>query len=292
MPIFNSLGLEIRRDREHKRLHLSQAKYTAKVLERFNMSDCKPVVTPMMAQFTPADLEGEAADKHLYQQVIGSAMYLSVGSRPDISFTVSRLAQHVQSPTVSMWTAAKQLLRYISGTRLLGIVYDGAQDLQPKGFSDSDWGGCKIQRKSSSGYAFIMAGGAISWKAKKQGCVAQSSAEAEYLALAAAASEAIWLSNIYTFTTSRTCSRLVKILADNQGAIKMAKNDSSGTRTKHIDIKYHFVRDSHAKNLFTLEYCPTTDMAADILTKPLERTLLNKHCKSLGLARDLQNRTE
>ena len=166
------LGLEIRRDREQKRLHLSQAKYTANVLERFNMSDCKPVVTPMMAQFTPADLEGEPADKHLYQQVIGSAMYLSVGSRPDISFTVSRLAQHVQSPTMNMWTAAKRLLRYIAGTRLLGIVYDGAHALQPKGFSDSDWGGCKLQRKSTSGYAFVMAAGAASWKAKKQSCVA------------------------------------------------------------------------------------------------------------------------
>ena len=225
------LGLEIRRDRRRKKLHLSQAKYTAKVLERFNMSDCKPVVTPMSGQFAPADLEGETADKHLYQQVIGSAMYLSVGSRPDISFTVARLAQHVQSPTMNMWTAAKRLLRYIAGTRLLGIVYDGAQDLQPKGFSDSDWGGCKIQRKSTSGYAFIMAGGAVSWKAKKQGCVAQSSAEAEYMALAAAASEAIWLSNIFSFTTSSVPARQVQILADNQGAIKMARNESSGTRT-------------------------------------------------------------
>ena len=137
-----------------------------------------------------------------------------------------------------------------------------------------------------------MAGGAVSWKAKKQGCVAQSSAEAEYMALAAAASEAIWLSNIYTFATSSTSTKLVQILADNQGAIKMAKNDSSGTRTKHIDIKYHFVRDSHAKNLFSLEYCPTTEMAADILTKPLERTLLNKHCTTLGLAADLEKGTE
>ena len=167
-------------------------------------------------------------------------MYLSVGSRPDISFTVDRLAQHVQCPTMNTWTAAKRLLRYIAKTCLLGIVYDGAQQLQPKGFSDSDWGGCKIQRKSTSGYAFIMAGSAVSWKAKKQGCVAQPSAEAEYMELAAAASEGIWLSNIFSFTTSSVPARLVQILADNQGAIKKARNDSSSTRTKHINIKYHF----------------------------------------------------
>ena len=277
------LGIEIHRDRKNKKLFINQARYIQKVLERFKMTDCKPVVTPMDGQFTAADLTASRFDPKIYQQLVGCAMYLSVGSRPDISFTVSRLAQYVQAPTERLWTAAERLLRYISGTKLEGIVYDGSKNIHPVGYSDFDWGGCKVERKSTSGFIFLMAGGAVSWKSKKQGPVAQSSAEAEYMALAAAASEAIWLSNIYGFTQVSKNTSLIEVMADNQGAIKMARNDSSGVRTKHIDIKYHFVRDSIAAKLFRIDYCPTTDMAADILTKPLERVLLNRHTGTLGV---------
>ena len=277
------LGLEIRRVRGKKTLHLSQTAYTAKILQRFGMKNCKPVVTPMEGQLTQADLEGEPMDTALYRQCIGSLMYLSVGSRPDISFAVARLAQQVEAPTQPLWTAAKRILRYLAGTKDVGILYDGKCSLSPVGYSDSDWGGCKINRKSTSGYAFLTAGGAVSWKSKKQGCVAQSSAEAEYMALAAAAKEAIWLRRIFQFAQTKNYSVPVTIFADNQGAIKMSRNDSSGTRTKHIDIQYHFVRDGHAKNLFNIEFCSTSEMTADILTKPLARILIQKHKKSLGL---------
>ena len=101
------------------------------------------------------------------------------------------------------------------------------------------------------------------------------------MALVAAASEAIWLTSVFKFGTCENSTRLVTMLADNQDVIKKAQKDSSGTRTKHIGIKYHFVRESHAKNLFSLQFCPTTDMAADILTKPEERVLLNKHMACL-----------
>lgn len=278
------LGLEIRRDRAKKTLHVSQSKYVLKILDRFNMLDCKPVVTPLEAQPSEEDLAGDPVDSTLYRQVIGSAMYLSVGSRPDIAFTVSRLAQFVENPTQPLWVMAKRLLRYISGTRNIGLLYDGKCPVTPMGFSDSDWGGCKIERKSTSGYTFIMAGAAISWKSKKQGCVARSSSEAEYMALAAAAQEAIWLRNIFRFAQDGSTVSPTTIMVDNQGAIKMARNDSSGTRTKHIDIQYHFVRDSLSKELFAIDYCPTTDMTADILTKPLARSLLERHKTRLGLS--------
>ncbi len=129
-----------------------------------------------------------------------------------------------------------------------------------------------------------MAGGAVSWKSKKQGCVAQSSSEAEYMALASAVKEAIWLHNIFGLTAAQSEKKPVLVFVDNQGAIKMAKNDSSSTRTKHIDIQYHFVRDCLAKNLFSVDYCPTQDMAADLLTKPLQRVLLEKFRSKLGLS--------
>eukprot|EP00171_Calliarthron_tuberculosum_P002309 IDg2309t1 len=251
------------------------------------MSECKPVLTPMESQLTPADLVGNLIDSTLYRQCISSLLYLSVSSRPDIAFAVSRLAQFVEAPNQHLWTAAKRILRYVAGAKTLGIRFNGSASLTPVGYSDSDWGGCKINRKSTSRFAFIMCGGAISWKSKKQGCVAQSSAEAEYMALSASAKEAIWLSKIFNFTNPRDTLQPTKILCDNQGSIKMARNDASGTRTKHIDIKYHFVRDSLAKNLFNVDYCPTFSMTADILTKRLDWALLDKHKLGLGLGNPL-----
>jgi len=210
-------------------------------------------------------------------------MYLAVGTRPDIAFAVGRLAQHVEKPTKSLWVAVKRVLRYIAGTRSVGILYQGSISLTPIAYSDSDWGGCTLNRKSTSGYVFLMAGGAVSWKSKKQGCVAQSSSEAEYMALSAAVKEAIWLSNLVGFSSAATEPSPILINVDNQGSIKMAKNDASGTRTKHIDIQYHFVRDSLAEGLFSIDYCPTSEMAADLLTKPLARTLLEKFKNTIGL---------
>jgi len=277
------LGLEIVRDTSKVTLHLSQQRYVDKVLERFDMTDAKPVVTPMHTQISAADIEGELVDSTLYRSAVGSLMYLAVGTRPDIAFAVGRLAQHVEKPTKSLWVAVKRVLRYIAGTRSVGILYQGSISLTPIAYSDSDWGGCTLNRKSTSGYVFLMAGGAVSWKSKKQGCVAQSSSEAEYMALSAAVKEAIWLSNLVGFSSAATEPSPILINVDNQGSIKMAKNDASGTRTKHIDIQYHFVRDSLAEGLFSIDYCPTSEMAADLLTKPLARTLLEKFKNTIGL---------
>ncbi len=279
------LGLEIHRNRSKKTLHVSQSRYAEKVLKRFGMESSKPVVTPMDKQLEQQDIEGEPVESSLYRQAIGCLMYLAVGTRPDIAFAVSRLAQFVEHPTHNLWVAVKRVLRYISGTRDLGIEYSTSESLSPVGFSDSDWGGCKINRKSTTGYAFTMAGGAISWKSKKQGCVAQSSSEAEYMALSSAVKEAIWLSKIFDLTTSQSDTNPIAIFVDNQAAIKMSKNDTSSTRTKHIDIQYHFVRDALRKHLFTIVYCPTNDMAADILTKPLQRVLQERFRLALGLRR-------
>ncbi len=146
------------------------------------------------------------------------------------------LPNFVEHPTRQLWVAIKRVLRYTCGTKDLGINYSSTPRLIPIGYSDSDWGGCKINRKSTSGFVFIMAGGAISWKSKKQDCVAQSSSEGEYMALAFGEKEAIWLWKIFQHTTSQSATDPVLIFVDNQREIKMTKNDSSSTRTKHIDI--------------------------------------------------------
>ena len=278
------LGLEIVRDSPRGLLHLNQTRYAEKVLERFGMENSSPAATPMQAQISISDTETEAIDSTLYRKAIGSLMYLAVGTRPDIAFAVGRLAQFVETPTKSLWVAVKRVLRYISGTRSLGVLYRASKPLSPVGYSDSDWGGCTINRKSTSGYVFMMAGAAVSWKSHKQSCVAQSSSEAEYMALSAAVKEAIWLSNIVGFGCGSSSADPILINVDNQGSIKMARNDASGTRTKHIDIRYHFVRDSLLKTLFGIDYCPTSDMAADLLTKPLQRVQFIKLREMIGVS--------
>ncbi len=140
-----------------------------------------------------------------------------------------------------------------------------------------------INRKSTSGFVFVMAEGAISWKSKKQGCVAQSSCEAEYMALFSAVKEAIWLSKIFGLTQPQPTAAPILIFVDNKGAIKMCKNDTPSTRKKHIDVQNHFGKDSLSKNMFSIDYCPTENMAADILTKDLQRVLLEKFKTELGL---------
>eukprot|EP00171_Calliarthron_tuberculosum_P015344 IDg15344t1 len=132
------------------------------------MTDCKPVGTPIEVQLTHADLDSEKFDSTLYRRCIGSLMYLAVGSHPDIAFAVSRLAQFVESPTVSLWNSAKRVLRYLSGAKTYGILYHSKTSLPPYGYSDSDWGGCKINRKSTSRYVFSMEGEAVSWKSKSK----------------------------------------------------------------------------------------------------------------------------
>ena len=278
------LGLEIVRDPSRGLLHLNQTRYAEKVLERFGMENSSPVTTPMQAQISIGDTETEAIDSTLYRKAIGSLMYLAVGTRPDIAFAVGRLAQFVETPTKSLWVAVKRVLRYVSGTKGFGVLYKASEELSPVGFSDSDWGGCTINRKSTSGYVFMMAGAAVSWKSRKQSCVAQSSSEAEYMALSAAVKEAIWLSNIVGFGSGNSSADPILINVDNQGSIKMAKNDASGTRTKHIDIQYHFVRDCLLKEMFAIDYCPTSEMIADLLTKPLQRVQFMKLRELMGVS--------
>lgn len=277
------LGLEIHNKPSQNLLHINQKRYAEKILHRFGMFDSRPVVTPMECQISQSDTENEKMDTTLYRQAIGSLMYLDVDTRPDIAFAVSRLAQHVEKSTKQLWTYVKRVFRYISGTRSIGIKYSGNDLLLPIGFSDSDWGGCLTSRKSRSGFAFLMAGGAVSWKSSKQGCVAQSSSEAEYIALSTAVKEAIWMKNLFSFVLQQPLIDTVLLYVDNQGSIKMAKNDISGTRTKHIDIQYHFARDSLAKNLYRIEYIPTSEMVADIFTKPLQTQLFRRFRNRLGL---------
>ena len=278
------LGINISRDREKRKLFICQSDYVSTVLERFGMMKSNPVRTPMdKSSYDLAFIDSDSARNVPFRQAIGSIMYLMIGTRPDIAFAVSKLSQHSENPTVNHWNAVKRLLRYINGTKSYGILYDGSKAIDVEGFSDADWGGCKTSRKSTSGAIFLIAGGAVSWKSKKQSCVATSTCEAEYIALCLAVKEAIWLSRLVSDIKDSKFREVIGIGVDNFGTIDTAKTSSVNTRNKHIDVKYHFVRDSVQSNLVKLLKVSSNEQIADPLTKPLDRVSFERHRERQGV---------
>jgi hypothetical protein len=170
----------------------------------------------------------------------------------------------VQNPPNS----TKTILRYLKGTSNYGLRYKDNSGSEITGYSDADWAGDTGDRKSTSGYVFIQAGATISWKSSKQKCVALSTAEAEYVALSAAVQEAIWLQQLTRDLLNKNIGEMT-VHEDNQSTISLAKNQHSHGKTKHIDIKYHYIRDMVEAGRIKLSYCPTEDMIADIPTKGL-----------------------
>ena len=246
--------------------------YAKAVIEKFGMEHSKPARTPMAQgmKLLKATEHSEMVDATLYQSAVGSLLYLSGWTRPDIAFSVSSVSRFCSRPTKEHWTAVKRIFRYLNGTLNYGLVYEKNEDKNDGliGYSDADWAGDANDRRSTSGYLFMMAGAAVSWKSRKQTCVALSTAEAEYVAIAAAAQEATWMRQLLEELYHKQAKPTV-LHEDNQSAIAVAQNPQSHSKMKHIDIRYHFVREKVLDNTVELRYCPTNDMLADVLTKGL-----------------------
>jgi hypothetical protein len=179
----------------------------------------------------------------------------------------------------------KLVMRYIKHTTNLGLCYVGNAGFELKGHCDSDWGGDKLTRRSTSGYIFCMSGAAVSWCSKRQTIVALSSTESEYVGLCFASKEAIWLRRMVNnlgIADDRAKTSVI-ILADNQGSIKLANNSTASKRTKHIDIQYHFTRSAVENDEVKFDYCHTSEMLADVLTKALQRVKVEEFVKLAGL---------
>eukprot|EP00794_Sanderia_malayensis_P003564 gene3564-biopygen3051 len=271
------LGIQIERDRARKKMLLHQAKYLSDMLLKYGMQDCKPVSTPQVTGSTLVVHDGDAIDRQKYQAIIGSLTYAVTTTRPDIAQALGSVNQFCSNPSGEHWQSVKRILRYIKGTINLGIEFDGSREneVQLIGFVDADWGGNLNGRKSQSGYLFSICGGIVSWASKKQATVALSSTEAEYVAACLATQEAVWLRSLLA-DLSFVQDKPSIIFEDNQGTIALSKNPKYHSRTKHIDVKYHFVRDKCESEEIVLTYCSTNDMIADMLTKALPRTLFER----------------
>ena len=215
-----------------------------------------------------------------YRRAIGSLMYAAVATRPDISYAVSTLSQFLENPGETHWEAVERVFRYLAGTRGHALTYGGEKQ-ELTGYTDAD-GSSQDHRRAISGHAFIIDGGAISWSSRKQELVALSTAEAEYIAATHAAKEGKWLRRL-TGELFGPNEEPTTLYCDNQAAITLATTDNFHARTKHIDIRYHFIRHKVETGAFKLIYCPTDDMVADILTKALPGWKVKVHTTALGL---------
>ena len=279
------LGLEITRDREKGTISLGQQNYIETILKRFGFENMAPVSAPMEPNKGLTKREGPV-DKDLaaiYATAIGSLMYAAIGTRPDIAFAVQNLSQFTSNPGPEHWQAVKRVFRYLSGTRGHQLTY-GAHESSTEviGYSDADWASNPNDRKSISGYVFMLGGGAITWSSKKQNVVALSSAEAEYVAETHAAKEAIWLRHLLDFMGFTQTNPTI-IWADNQAAIKLTQNATFHARTKHIDTRLHFLRDKVNDNSIVYDYVPTQQNIADVFTKGLPKQTHRGFAEDIGV---------
>ena len=184
--------------------------------------------------------------------------------------------------TTAHFTAAKRVLRYLKGISNLALKYQKSKDGVLIGYSDADWAGDLDDRHSTSGNLFIMSGATISWTSKKQATVSLSTAEAEYIALNTATQEAVWLQRLLEGLDEKKYKPTI-IMGDNQGSIAIARNPVFRARTKHIDIRHHFIREALQDGVIDLHFCPTDEMVADVLTTPLPRNRFEQFCRLMGM---------
>ena len=281
------LGIKVTRNLDERTLGLSQTAYIDSILRRFNFTDLKPVSTPMDPTIRysktqcPETLEEKARMKNIpYREAIGAFMYCAVATRPDISFAVALLSQFLENPGEVHWNGVKHVYRYLLGTKHLRLVFGETKNSIP-GYPDAD-GATQDHRHAISGYAFLIDGGAVSWFSRKQEIVTLSTAEAEYVAATHAAKEAIWLKRLITETFDFP-DNPITLHCDNQSAIALTKDNAHHSRTKHIDIRYHFIRYSVQDGKINIIYCPTNENVADTLTKPLPSIKAKHFAAALGL---------
>jgi transposase InsO family protein len=284
-----TLGMEIQRDRARRCILLTHKLYQKNMLHRYGMDESAPNKTPaemekLSLKDCAATIEEESeVDRSEYMAMVGSLMYLAVTTRPDIGFAVSQLARYMQSPGKRHVVAAKRVMRYICGTPNHGLRFDGASSengqktMMIQAQCDADWGGELDERKSRSGYLIHVNGCLVSYSSKLQKTVSLSSAEAEYFAISVALQEIIWIRQVLTEVLMGTVPVATPVLqCDNRAAIAISSNDIHHERTKHIDIRHHFIREEVKQKRLILEWIGTKDQAADIMTKPLGTQLFEK----------------
>lgn len=276
------LGISLKWDDKSVTLH--HGAMIIRLLDYFNMSDCKFSAVPIVSGNTVTDSNDDVCNISvtLFQQLVGSLLYLANTTRPDICYAVGFLSRHIHKPTTALWKIGKGILRYLKGTIELGVRYRSMDVAKVIGYCDSDFAQEKPSRKSISGYTFMFAGGPISWRSKQQSVIAQSTVETEFVALSLAVREALWIKKFKLDIPIDSTVFDITIFEDNQGCISLTKQNVINEKSKHIDVKYQLIVYNVQKGEIDVEYMPTVDMLADVMTKPLMRNRFLYLLKQIG----------
>ena len=262
---------------------IDQVAYLEKVLDRTGMTNARPSATPLPTGYYPSKNEGpvDVELRQRFQVVIGSLMYLMLGTRPDISFAVTKLSQQAANPSEEHLGKALHVCRYLVGTKDYRLVFDGRSGEGLYAMTDSDWASDPNHRRSQTGYFLSLAKAAFSWVSRTQKTVAHSSTEAEYMSLSDCSRQVAWVHQLFKEVGYDLDS--IEVSSDNQGAIFIASNPVTERRSKHIDIRYHYIREVIARRIINVTYIDGDDNPADLLTKNLGRVKFAKFRPAFGL---------
>ncbi|GJR47728.1 retrovirus-related pol polyprotein from transposon TNT 1-94 [Tanacetum coccineum] len=273
------LGIQI-----HQSPHgifINQAKYAQEILKKHGMTSCDSIGTPMATKHLDADLSGTPVDQTKYRSMVGALMYLTA-SRPDIVHATCYCARYQAKPTEKHLTAVKRIFRYLKDSINMGLWYPKDTGFELTAFSDSDHAGCLDSRKSTSGGIQFLGGDKlVSWSSKKQDCTSMSLAEAEYVSLSACCAQVLWLRTQltdYGFHFDK-----IPMYCDSKAAIAISCNPVQHSRTKHIDVRYHFIKEQVEKGIVELFFVRTEYQLADLFTKALSEDRFKYLVRRLGM---------
>jgi hypothetical protein len=260
------LGIQVKQTKDGTFVH--QAKYTKDLMKKFNMTELKTVSTPIsFAASFDSDEDGKAVDQREYRSMIGYLLYLTA-TRLDIQFVVGMCARFQSSPRSSHRTTVQRVFRYLKHTPEFGIWYSASSSLDLVGFSDADFTGCGIDRKSTSETCHFLGSSLICWSSRKQFLVAQSTTEVEYVAAASCCSQILWI--VHTMRDFGVRFERVPLMCDNTSAISVVKNLVFHKKMRHVERRHHFLRDYVEKGDIEMRYIDTERQLDDIFTKPLD----------------------
>lgn len=251
---------------------------------RFNMANCNSVTTPADPNQVLSRCDQKGDTKFPYREAVGSLMFLAIATRPEISYAVGLVSRFLENPSDEHVNAVKRIMRYLRGHSNYGIMFSNLNkvNLHFYGYSNADFAGDVDTRRSTTGFMFKLGTGITSWASELQKSVALSTSESEYVASSQAIRELVWLRLLLDELLPNQ-NWAPDFFMDNESAIKLVKNPVFHKRSKHIDIRFHFIREKFSQNLFNLKYVPTNDQNADIFTKALSREKFEKFREMMGI---------
>jgi len=280
------LGLQL--DWKPNGIHLHQNGFINQALARYGLIGTSPAaipVDPTKKLLKETEATAEPKFKTAYMSMVGSLNYMQTKTVWPLAFLVSLFSRHMSNPNQSHMDAVLQGYRYVAGYSKLGLFYSRTGESQLRGYVDADWGGDTDTGRSTTGWIFTLAGAPVSWSSTRQKTVAGSSTEAEYVAASDACKEAVWLRNFHNEIAdvmNRAPQQTIPLSVDNKSALKLTRNPEFHSRTKHINIRHHFIRECVERGEVVPDWIPGKDNPADLLTKPLARTMFEENIKRLG----------